>query len=130
VAAVEELLRDAEAGAPVALAALADTGRWLGRGLAGLVNVLNPRLIVFGGLFGRIHPYVATIVDAELDRGALAAPRRLVTVVAGSLGTEAPLLGAAELAFEPLLADPSLWMRPRDGERSRNAKLTLRRVVA
>ena len=30
-----------------------------------------------------------------------------------SLGVDAPLLGAAELAFEPLLADPATWLRPR-----------------
>ena len=127
---VDALLADAAAGDPRALAAMAETGTWLGRGLAGLVNVLNPRLVVFGGLFGRIHPFVAAIVDAELDRGALAAPRRLVRVVAGSLGAEAPLRGAAELAFEPFLADPALWMRSRDGTMSRTAKMALRRVVA
>ena len=128
---VDALLDDAEAGLPVAVAALEETGRWLGRGLAGLVNVLNPRLVVFGGLFGRIHPFVASLVDAELDRSTLAAPRRLVRVVAGSLGAEAPLRGAAELAFEPLLADPALWMPLRGaGVMSRSAKLALRRVVA
>jgi predicted NBD/HSP70 family sugar kinase len=128
-ATMDALLADAQAGDPRALEALAETGRWLGRGLAGLVNVLNPGVVVFGGLFGRIHPFVARIVDAELDRGALAAPRRLVRTIAGSLGAEAPLRGAAELAFEPLLADPALWMRRRDGV-SRSTKMGLRRVVA
>jgi hypothetical protein len=31
----------------------------------------------------------------------------MVRIVASSLGQDAPLLGAAELAFEPLLADPA-----------------------
>jgi predicted NBD/HSP70 family sugar kinase len=129
-AEVDGLLRDAAAGDAIALAAVEETGRWLGRGLAGLVNVLNPGLVVFGGLFGRIHPIVAEIVDAELDRSALKAPRRLVRVVAGSLGAEAPLRGAAELAFEPLLADPAAWMGPRGGAMSRTPRNPLRRVVA
>jgi predicted NBD/HSP70 family sugar kinase len=127
---MDRLLVDAAAGSPEVLAALEETGRWLGRGLAGLVNVLNPRLVVFGGLFGRIHPFVAPIVDAELDRGSLAAPRRLVRTVAGALGAEAPLRGAAELGFEPLLADPAPWMRPRAAAVPGSPKLTLRRVVA
>ncbi|MEO8229997.1 MAG: ROK family protein [Chloroflexota bacterium] len=129
-AEVDFVLAEAEAGSPTAIRALQETGRWLGVGLAGLVNLLDPRLVVFGGLFGRIHPYVAEIVDAELDRRALPAPRRLVRVVPGSLGAEAPLLGAAELAFEPLLADPAVWMRPRDVDTSRDVKQRLRRVVA
>lgn len=129
-AEVDAVIAEAEAGSATAVRALQETGRWLGLGLAGLVNLLNPRLVVFGGLFGRIHPYVAEIVDAELDRRALPAPRRLVRVVPGSLGAEAPLLGAAELAFEPLLADPAIWMRPRDVDTSRDVKQRLRRVVA
>jgi predicted NBD/HSP70 family sugar kinase len=127
---MDRLLADAAAGDPGVLDALRETGRWIGRGLAGLVNILNPGLVVFGGLFARIHPYVAEIVDAELDRGSLAAPRRNVRVVAGSLGAEAPLLGAAELALEPLLADPASWLQMRDRDLSRTVKTALRRVVA
>ncbi len=111
---VDAVLREAEAGSAVALAALAETGRWLGFGLAGLINVFNPRLVVLGGLFGRIHPLVGEIIEAELDRRALPAPRRLVLVVPATLGVDAPLLGAAELAFEPLLTDPAAWIAARD----------------
>lgn len=112
--AVEAVLREAEAEEPAALAALEHVGRWLGIGLAGLVNILDPQLIVLGGRFGRIYPYVAATVVHELDRRALEAPRRLVTVAPTALGIDAPLLGAAELAFEPFLADPAGWLRPRD----------------
>jgi predicted NBD/HSP70 family sugar kinase len=110
---VAAVLREAEAGAPEALSALDNVGHWLGFGLAGLVNIFNPRLVVLGGLFGRIHPFVARTIAGELDRRALPAPRGLVRVVPASLGVDAPLLGAAELAFEPLLADPASWLRPR-----------------
>ena len=109
--------------------ALEETGRWIGIGLAGLVNLLDPRLVVFGGLFGRIHPFVARIVEAELDRRALAAPRRLVRIVPSKLGVEAPLRGAAELAMERPLADPARWMRPRDID-ARSGEAGHRRVVA
>jgi predicted NBD/HSP70 family sugar kinase len=90
-------------------------GRPPGGGLAGLVNVFNPRLIVLGGIFGRILPYVGRTLEDELDRRALAAPRRLVRIVPGMLREDAPLLGAAELAFEPLLVDPAGWLVPRSG---------------
>jgi predicted NBD/HSP70 family sugar kinase len=113
-AEVDAVLREAEMGYAAALTALAEVGRWLGFGLAGLINVLNPRLVVLGGLFGRIHPLISEILDAELDRRALPAPRKLVRVLPATLGIDAPLLGAAELAFEPLLADPAVWMASRD----------------
>jgi predicted NBD/HSP70 family sugar kinase len=113
-AGVEALLLDAAAGSPPAIAALEETGRWLGIGLAGLVNLLNPSLIVLGGLFGRIHPFAHVTLEAELASRCLPAPHGLVRVVPARLGVDAPVLGAAELAFEPLLADPAAWFRPRD----------------
>jgi len=108
--AVEAVLRAAEAGSPVARGALDAVGHWLGVGLAGLVNVFNPGLVVLGGRFSRLYPFVAPTIEAELDRLALPAPRRLVRVVPATLGVNASLLGAAELAFEPLLDDPAAWL--------------------
>jgi predicted NBD/HSP70 family sugar kinase len=110
---VDAMLEEAETGSPAALSALDHVGRWLGIGLAGLVNIFNPELIVLGGLFGRIHPFVGPVLEHELDRRALDAPRRLVRVVPATLGVDAPLLGATELAFEPLIADPAGWFAPR-----------------
>ena len=110
---VDAVVREAETGSPSALAALDETGRWLGIGLAGLINVFNPELVVLGGLFGRIQPFVQRTLDDALSRSALEAPRRLVRIVPATLGVDAPLLGAAELAFEPLLVDPAAWLGPR-----------------
>jgi predicted NBD/HSP70 family sugar kinase len=112
---VDAVIAEARSGSTIALGAFDDLGRWLGLGLAGLVNVFNPRLVVLGGLFGRIHPLVERSLLAELDRRALPGSRALVRVVPARLGVDAPLLGAAELAFEPFLADPAAWLRPRQG---------------
>jgi len=108
-AEVDAVLRDAASGSAVAIGAFDSVGRWLGVGLAGLVNVLNPELIVLGGQFSRIYPFVSAPLRTELDRLALEASREIVRVVPATLGVDAPLLGAAELAFEPLLADPAGW---------------------
>jgi predicted NBD/HSP70 family sugar kinase len=111
---VDAVLDEAAAGSPSALSALDHVGRWMGVGLAGLINVLNPQLIILGGLLGRIHPFVSRTLEAELDRRALPAPRGLVRIVPATFGVDAPLLGAAELAFEPLLIDPAVWTASRD----------------
>jgi predicted NBD/HSP70 family sugar kinase len=113
-AAVDAVLREAAAGSATAQEALDHVGTWLGLGLASLANLLNPQLIVLGGRFGRMYPFVTRALHAELDRRTLPAARSLVTVIPTSLGVDAPLLGAAELALEPLLADPAQWGRPRD----------------
>ncbi len=113
--AVDQVIEAAGLGRRQALAAVEESGRWLGIGLAGLINVFNPQLVVLGGLLGRLHPFVASIVEDELTRRALPGSREIVRVVPASLGVDAPLLGAAELAFEPLLADPSAWLQPSVG---------------
>ena len=105
--AVAALLEAAAAGEPEALAGLAHVGNWLGIGLAGLINVLNPSLVVLGGLFERIHPFIADQLADVIERRALPASRELVSIVPGRLGVDGPLLGAAEHAFESVLADPA-----------------------
>jgi predicted NBD/HSP70 family sugar kinase len=111
--ALDAVIADAAAGRSEALRAIDETGFWLSLGLAGLVNILNPRRVVLGGFFARIHPFLHEAVERGLDRFALVAPRQLVSVVPSTLGVDAPLLGAAEQAFEPLLADPAAWLTRR-----------------
>ena len=45
---------------------------------------------------------------------ALPRPRTLVRIVPATMGVDASLPGAAELAFEPLLVDPAMWVGRRD----------------
>jgi predicted NBD/HSP70 family sugar kinase len=111
--ALDAVLAAAQAGEPAALAALAETGRWLGIGLAGVINVLNPELVLLGGRLTASYPFVRASLEAELDRRVLRAARAIVRVMPTGLGVDAPLRGAAELAFEPLLNDPAAWLVPR-----------------
>lgn len=111
--AIDAVLAAAEAGDARAVRALNEVGHWLGVGLGTFVNVLNPRVIVLGGLLGRIHPLVEDVVWRELERSALAGPLGLVRVTPSALGLDAPLIGAAEVALEPFLSDPARWLSTR-----------------
>jgi predicted NBD/HSP70 family sugar kinase len=79
--------------------------RWLGLGLANLVNIFNPDVVVFGGLLSKILPLVEAHLREHFD-GALVAPREQVRLALPGLGRDSALLGAAESVFAPLLADP------------------------
>ena len=107
--AVDAVFADARAGSATALRAFDEVGRWLGLGLAALVNIFNPRLVVLGTLFARMYPYTEAAMRRELESRALVATRGQVTIVPSQLGVDAPLLGAAELAFAPVLDDPLGW---------------------
>jgi predicted NBD/HSP70 family sugar kinase len=110
--AIAEVIAAARAGEQRTMAAMEHLGTWLGIGLAGLVNIFDPTLVVLGGLFGRLHPFVADRLGQVLDERGLPAARELVTVVPAALGADGAVLGAAELAFEPFLADPAAHLRP------------------
>lgn len=127
--AVAALLREAAAGSPTALAAMESVGTWLGVGLAGLINIFNPSRIVLGGLFARTYPYLAETVRLELDRRALFPARRLVDITSARLGDDSELMGAVELAFAPVLADPTI-VPVRDPDRAADRGGAARAVVA
>jgi predicted NBD/HSP70 family sugar kinase len=79
--------------------------RALGLGVVNLVNIFNPQLILFGGAVR--HVYVATqpLVHEAL-KDALSAPGEQVRIGLAGLGDDSIAIGAAELAFAPLLGDP------------------------
>ncbi len=107
--AVTRLLREAAWGDPVALAAVEDVGRWLGTGLAGLVNVFNPQRVVLGGWLATMWPMVERTVDAELRARVMAPSHELDELIRPTqLGADGPLLGAAELALTRVLDEPTL----------------------
>lgn len=85
---------------------LRETGTALGHGLASIVNAFNPRLVVLGGYFRSLYLLVGSEVNAGLTDRALPAPLESVTLSLPGLGAQSVLLGAAEIAFEPLFVDP------------------------
>ena len=73
---VETVLARASAGDPGAQASLDHVGRWLGIGLAGLINVFNPRLVVLGSMHGRIYPRSAPRLSGSCSRVCFPRPAR------------------------------------------------------
>jgi hypothetical protein len=61
---------------------------------------------VLGGYFRSLYPLVRAEVNAGLADRALPAPLESVTLVLPGLASDSALLGAAEIALEPLFVDP------------------------
>ncbi|WP_026851660.1 ROK family transcriptional regulator [Glaciibacter superstes] len=75
--------------------------------LGGAINILNPQLVVLGGYLAALHAVDAERLSAAVSATALGAPFGSVRVAAAELGSNLLMIGAAELAFEQLLADPA-----------------------
>ena len=106
LASVAMVVAAAVAGDPSARGALDHVAWWLGRGTANVVNVLNPEVVILGGSLELVLDAAGDTVRAAFRQAALAAPREQVRLVRPRLGADSTLIGAAELAFAPLLADP------------------------
>jgi glucokinase len=94
----------ANRGDPVASHVLAEVGRRLGEGIGGLVNVLDPDIVVVGG--GAIEAGDLILAPARLSfLEAVEAPghRPNVPIVAAALGNDAGAIGAADLALRELV---------------------------
>ena len=74
--------------------------------MANLVNIFNPELVIFGGTLRDVYLAAAAQVRSRLNASRLPAAREHVRLRTPQLGEDAALIGAAELAFERLLADP------------------------
>ena len=107
--AVARILGAAADGDPLALDAVREVGRWTGIGIAGFVNIFNPAVVVLGGLHARLYPMIAGVIAAEIECRTIAALRADLVIRPARFGLDAPLIGAAELAFEPVLTDPTAW---------------------
>jgi predicted NBD/HSP70 family sugar kinase len=105
-AGVARVLSDAQAGDPKASKAVMETGQWMGRGAANLINIFNPDLVVFGGALRSVYLAAEAVVLRELHREVLPQAGAEAAVVAAGLGADSVLLGAAELAFADFLAGP------------------------
>ena len=105
---VDAIMREASAGSQRALDAFAEVGTWLGIGLASLINVLNPQRVVLGGVFARAFSYLIDAARVEVDRRSLGPARDVTAITPATLGEDSSLVGAAEMAFTPVLADPTL----------------------
>jgi glucokinase len=94
---VTELAHD---GDEAARAVVERAGRYLGVGLAGLVNVFNPEVVVLGGGVLAAGELLLEPARAEVAWRALAPMGDAVRIVPAHFGEEAGVLGAALLALE------------------------------
>ncbi|SDK44842.1 Sugar kinase of the NBD/HSP70 family, may contain an N-terminal HTH domain [Lentzea albidocapillata subsp. violacea] len=77
---------------------------WLALGLANIVNILGPELVVLGDLYTALPASVVDSVSSAVQvRSLVSRAVGGTQVVTSPLGRDAKLVGAAELAFEPVL---------------------------
>jgi glucokinase len=93
------IIRAARGGDALALRVVSESCRWIGRGVASLISILNPDAVVIGGELGLLLKPCLDQIREEAGRWALPAAAKHCRIVIASLGEKAGLIGAARLAF-------------------------------
>ncbi|PIQ84404.1 MAG: transcriptional regulator [Candidatus Omnitrophica bacterium CG11_big_fil_rev_8_21_14_0_20_63_9] len=98
----ELVCRAADLGDASARAIWQDVGRWLGIGVANLVNILNPDVVVIGGGVANAWRHFAPALRVQVRRQALELPRHSARIVRSQRGNEAGIVGAAVLVWNEM----------------------------
>lgn len=89
----------AQKGDPIAIEVLAETGKYLGIGLANVVNLLDVRLVIIGGGIARAGKPLFKSVRESVKKHVLKPLSEGLEVLPAKLGNSAGILGAAALVF-------------------------------
>lgn len=101
----------AKEGDQRAITILSDVGLNLGRGISMLIQLLNPELIVLGGVVAEANQYILTPIQQALNVYSMAKSREKTQLALYQLGNDVGLVGAIAVVtdklFEEVLSKPS-----------------------
>lgn len=97
----------ADAGDAVALEAFAETGAVIGTGVANLINIFNPEMIVVGGTMSAAGQHLLPSIQKVVKEHALDEMLQQVQIVLSAFGSDASVMGAAALVVKAILSNPS-----------------------
>jgi predicted NBD/HSP70 family sugar kinase len=105
IRAIENAVLDHD---PLAQRLLVEFADYLGIALAGWFNLMNPRLVVLGGIFSRLGDRLLERLREKVRRSTLVSSAA-GEIKTSDLGDKAVAIGAATLALDSILKDPRLF---------------------
>jgi glucokinase-like ROK family protein len=84
---------------------LNEIGIHLGRGIANLINIFNPELIVMGGALSPASPWLIPIIQKSIQSHALSPLLDNLSIVPSKLGQDSNVMGAVALVLDNVLRD-------------------------
>lgn len=75
--------------------------------IGNFISIFNPELVILGGFLGSLYTAAPQLLDSAVARDSFAQISATARIERAQLGSRLLLVGAAELAFFPLLRDPA-----------------------
>lgn len=103
---VEHIAEAARRNDALTLSAVEALAVHFGIGIANLVNVFNPELVVLGGTLVPLHHWMIPVIVNTMKANALPPLREITRVEPSAHGEDACLLGAVALVMDDILREP------------------------
>ncbi|HSO88607.1 MAG TPA: ROK family protein [Draconibacterium sp.] len=103
----EDVINAAKSGDEFAISLLSKVGLALGKGLSFTIQLLNPEIIVLGGVISRANRFVLTPIQQSLNKYCLEQISSKVKIVISENWEQAGLLGVSAMLFQRLFSDTS-----------------------
>jgi glucokinase-like ROK family protein len=100
---VDKVVKAAKNGDQVALDALARVAHHLAIGIASLINVLNPQLVVFGGILSAAWEFIRPVLDEDLRAKSLLWERQAIDVVVAKHQMYACVMGGVATVYQEII---------------------------
>lgn len=103
------------AGDPLALQLVREAAEHLGIALAGLINLMNPAMVILGGGLARLGELLLEPLRETVHRRTLVSSLAAAELRTSELGPRAVAIGAATLVLKAALADTRMFGPPTRG---------------
>ncbi|SEP10969.1 ROK family transcriptional regulator [Paenibacillus sp. OV219] len=100
---LDSLLEAAEQGKEDVIALFRGIGEWIGAGIANIVNIFNPNVVIIGNRMRRAEAWISEAVTESVSRRALAYHRGQLRILYAELGDTSAVRGAAHYAIDAFL---------------------------
>ena len=97
----------AEAGDTEILEALSETGSALGLGLANLINIFNPEMVIIGGALSHVSKFLLPSINKVVDERALENIRKNTLIIESAFGPDASVVGAVAMVVQAIFSKPT-----------------------
>jgi predicted NBD/HSP70 family sugar kinase len=101
---LEDIIEAAHHDDVLAIELIAEAGEKLGRGIAALINIFNPELVVLGGSLASTEDYIRLPIKSTINKYSLSLMNNDTQLKVSTLGNRAGVLGACLLVRSRLLA--------------------------
>lgn len=108
---LDSIIAAANKSDPHAIIAIHECAEYLALGIANIVNLLNPKLVVIGNALGNIEHLMIPSFDAMLKQKALPFLRRNVQILFSTVNERTITLGATAIVLDAIFSTPTIKTR-------------------